>query len=50
MMILAIAVSTMIMVAIVVFAVQYHAYKKNHTKLDKVCTRKGLTKEIPIAS
>jgi hypothetical protein len=53
MMILAIAVSTMIIVAVVVFAVQYYAYKKSQAKLDKVCASKGLAEgaqEMPIAS
>jgi hypothetical protein len=53
MMILAIAVSTMITVAIVVFAIQYYALRKEQAKRDKVFTSKGLvggTQEVPIAS
>ena len=41
MMILAIAVSTMITVAIVVFAMQYCAYRKNHPKRNNACTLKA---------
>lgn len=53
MMILAIIISTMITVAIVVFAMQYYAYRKNHAKREKVCALKGsagVTQEAPIAS
>lgn len=53
MMLIAIAVSTMLTVAIVVFAMQYYALRKEQTKRDKVCTRKRLvggTQEAPIAS
>jgi hypothetical protein len=53
MMILAIAVSTMIVVAMVVFAMQYYAYRKNHAKRERVCARKESAagaQEMPIAS
>jgi hypothetical protein len=53
MMILAIAVSTMIVVALVVFATQFCVYRKNQAKRDKACTRERLagdTQEAPIAS
>ena len=53
MMILAIVVSTMITVALVMFATQFYLYRKNQTKRDKVCTMKrsaGETQEAPIAS
>lgn len=50
MMIIAIAASTMIVVAMVVFAVQYYAYRKNHPKQNTECTRKGSAVEAPIAS
>jgi hypothetical protein len=53
MMILAIAVSTMITVAIVVFAMQYYALRKEQAKREKVFTSKGtvrVTQEAPIAS
>jgi hypothetical protein len=53
MMILAIAVSTMITVAIVVFSIQCYIYRKIIFKRDKICTRKGavgVTQEVPIAS
>ena len=47
MMIIAIAASTMITVAIVVFAMQYYAYRKNHAKQGKVYNSKGSTQEAP---
>jgi len=53
MLIFAIIVSTMITVATVVFAMQCYSYRKNHAKLDKLCTRKESTagaQEMPIAS
>lgn len=34
---LAIGVSTMIAVAVVVFGMQYHAFRMNRTERDKVC-------------
>lgn len=53
MMVIAIGVSTMITVAIVVFAMQYCALRKEQAKRDKGCTHKGpvgVTQEAPIAS
>ncbi len=53
MMTLAIAVSTMITVAVVVFAIQFYALRKERAKREKVCTRKvsvGGTQEAPLAS
>jgi hypothetical protein len=53
MMIIAIAVSTMVTVAIVVFVMQYLVYRKNHVKRDKACISKervGAAHEAPIAS
>lgn len=53
MMILAIVVSTMIIVAIVVVAIQFDLYKKYQAKRDSVCTPKrsaGDTPEAPAAS
>lgn len=53
MMIISITVSTMITVAIVVFAIQYYALRKERAKRDKLCTRKvsvGVTQEAPIAT
>ena len=53
MMIFAMIVSTMITVAIVVFAMQYYSYRKNHAKLGKLRTRKdsaARAQEMPIAS
>ena len=53
MMVLAIAVSTMIIVALVVFAIQFNLYKKYQAKRDNLCTRKrsaGETQEAPLAS
>lgn len=53
MMVFAIAISTMITVALVVFAMQYHAYRKNHPKQEKEHARKGATagaQEAPTVS
>jgi hypothetical protein len=53
MMILAIALSTMITVALVVFATQFHFYRKYHANRDEVCTSKrsaGEAQEAPTAS
>jgi hypothetical protein len=53
MMIISIVVSTMITVAVVVFATQYYALRKERSRRDKVCTRNGsvgVTRESPIAS
>ena len=53
MLIFAIIVSTMITVAIVVFAVQCYSYRKNHAKLGELRTRKESAagaQEMPIAS
>ena len=53
MMVLAIVVSTMITVALVVFAIQFNLYKKYQAKRDEVCARKrpaGETQEAPLAS
>ena len=53
MMIFSIVVSTMITVAIVVFAMQYYSYRKNHAKLSKLRTRKESAsgaQEMPLAS
>jgi hypothetical protein len=41
MMIFAMIVSTMITMAIVVFAIQYYSYRKNHAKREKACALKG---------
>lgn len=52
-MILAIAVSTMITVAIVVFVTQYYALRKERAERNRLCTRNsatGVTQEVPIAS
>ena len=52
-MILAIIVSTMIAVALVVFAIQFRQYKKYEAKRDELCTLKrsaGETREAPMAS
>ncbi len=53
MLVISIVVSTMVTVAIVVFAMQYWALRKEQSKQDKVCGRKesvGVTREAPIAS
>ncbi|MDD2852488.1 MAG: hypothetical protein PHY09_11425 [Desulfuromonadaceae bacterium] len=50
MMIISIAVSTMVVVAIVVFAIQINALRKEQAKRDKICTSKesvGGTQEAP---
>ncbi len=52
-MILALIVSTMIVVALVVFATQYYVYRKSHPKQDTVRAREGVaagTHEAPITS
>lgn len=52
-MIIAIAISTMITMAVVVFALQYYSYKKNHGKQGRANASKvpaGRALETPITS
>lgn len=52
MMVVAIAVSTMVAVAVVVFAVEMHMYRKNHVKPEKDRARQSAAsaQEAPLTS